>query len=109
MARRLQVGVALVNNHALTGTMAQIPWTGTKETGTGVAQSAHAYSTFVRRRTVFTDTSRAPDPWWMPVDANATLMAELLALRGMGSFAATLKLAGLLGKRVKAIKALAGD
>jgi len=106
MARRLNVGVALVNNHALTGTMAQIPWTGTKESGTGVAMSTHAYSTFVRRRTVFTDTSKSPDPWWVPLDANATTMAELLAQRGLGSLGATLKLGGLLGKRVKAIKAL---
>lgn len=106
IARRLEVGVALVNNHSLTGTMAQLPWTGVKASGTGVAQSTHAFSTFVRRRTVFTDTSRGPDPWWAPLDENATTMAELLAQRGLGSLGATLKLAGLLGKRVKAIKAL---
>lgn len=106
IARRLEVGVALVNNHALTGTMAQLPWTGVKDTGTGVAQSVHAYATFVRRRAVFTDTSRGPDPWWVPLDDNATTLSELLAQRGLGSLGATLKLAGLLGKRVKAIKAL---
>jgi acyl-CoA reductase-like NAD-dependent aldehyde dehydrogenase len=106
IARRLEVGVALVNNHALTGTMAQLPWTGVKDTGTGVAQSVHAYASFVRRRAVFTDTSRGPDPWWVPLDDNATTLSELLAQRGLGSLGATLKLAGLLGKRVKAIKAL---
>lgn len=106
IARRLEVGVALVNNHSLTGTMAQLPWTGVKDSGTGVAQSTHAFSTFVRRRTVFTDTSRGPDPWWAPLDDNATTMAELLAQRGLGSLGATLKLGGLLGKRVKAIRAL---
>ena len=33
LARRLEVGVALVNNHSFTGTLPETPWTGTKDTG----------------------------------------------------------------------------
>ncbi|MFO0725931.1 MAG: aldehyde dehydrogenase family protein [Myxococcota bacterium] len=106
IARRLEVGVALVNNHAITGTMAQLPWTGVKDTGPGVAQSRHAYSTFVRRRTVFVDRSKNPDPWWFPINEDSAAFAEALIERGLGSLGAVFRLAGLLGKRMKAIKAL---
>src|SRR6185503_15999903 len=48
LARRLEVGVALVNNHAITGILPETPWTGVKDTGFGVAASRHAYHTFTR-------------------------------------------------------------
>ncbi|MEQ1572406.1 MAG: aldehyde dehydrogenase family protein, partial [Myxococcota bacterium] len=60
LARRLQVGIALVNNHSFPGSLPQIPWTGTRDTGSGVAASRHAYPVFVRRRTVVVDRSRDP-------------------------------------------------
>lgn len=106
LARRLEVGVALVNNHALTGTMAQLPWTGVKDTGPGVAQSRHAYGTFVRRRTLFVDRSKNPDPWWFPINEDAERFAEALIQRGLGSLGAVFTLAGLLGKRLRAIRGL---
>ena len=106
LARRLEVGVALVNNHALTGTMAQLPWTGVKDTGPGVAQSRHAYGTFVRRRTLFVDRSKNPDPWWFPINEDAERFAEALIQRGLGSLGAVFTLAGLLGRRLRAIRGL---
>lgn len=107
LARQLEVGVALVNNHSLTGIMPQIPWTGVKETGTGVAGSRHAYGTFVRRRTIFVDRSSKPDPWWFPANADMRAFGEAVVARNLGSLAALIKLGGLLGKRVKAIRELA--
>jgi len=107
IARQLQVGIALVNNHAITGTMSHLPWTGVKDTGTGVASSQWAYPVFVRPRTLFVDRSSKPDPWWMPADEHLQALADTLILRGQGSAIATLKLAGIVGKRIKSIRELA--
>jgi acyl-CoA reductase-like NAD-dependent aldehyde dehydrogenase len=106
LARRLEVGVALVNNHAITGIIPETPWTGVKDTGPGVASSRHAYSTFSRPRTVFIDRSRKPDPWWMPADENLRALGEALVERQLsGGLGVLLRLGGLAGKRVKAIQA----
>jgi succinate-semialdehyde dehydrogenase/glutarate-semialdehyde dehydrogenase len=105
LARRLEVGVALVNNHSFVGILPELPWTGTKETGFGVANSRHAYPTFVRRRAVVVDMNKAPDPWWMPADESVGAFAEALVQRQTTSFfGGLLKLAGLVGKRTKAIR-----
>ena len=104
LARKLEVGIALVNNHSLTGIMPEIPWTGVKETGTGVAGSRHSYDTFVRRRTLFTDTSKKPDPWWLPASSELAEMGDALVKRNQGSLGALLKLAGLVNKRIAVIK-----
>src|SRR5690606_40181594 len=69
LARRLEAGVVLVNNHAFTGAMAHVPWTGVKETGPGIAASRFAYHTFARPRTLFVDANSKPDAWWFPIDA----------------------------------------
>jgi acyl-CoA reductase-like NAD-dependent aldehyde dehydrogenase len=106
IARRLDVGVALVNNHALTGILAESPWTGTKDTGTGIASSRHAYPTFTRLRSVFVDASTDPDPWWMPLDDTAGAFADAIAERSLGSFGALFKLARLLKSRLAAIRRL---
>lgn len=106
LARQLEAGVVLVNNHAVVGIMPELPWTGVKETGPGVANSRHAYATFVRRRAVLVDKGSAPDPWWFPTDEHLAPFAEALVQRQLGSLGALLKLGGLLGKRVKAIRAL---
>jgi acyl-CoA reductase-like NAD-dependent aldehyde dehydrogenase len=106
LAKRLEVGIALVNNHAFTGSMSHIPWTGVKDTGPGVAGSRFSYHTFTRPRTIFIDSGSKPDPWWFPVNEDLEEMANLLIARGLGSFAATIKLATMLGKRVAAMKKL---
>jgi acyl-CoA reductase-like NAD-dependent aldehyde dehydrogenase len=108
LARKLEVGVALVNNHGFTGIIPELPWTGVKETGPGVANSRHAYSTFVRRRAVLVDKNKNPDPWWMPADENSKPFSEALARAQMGQLSALLDVVGLLGKRLKSIKTLAG-
>ena len=108
LARRLAVGVALVNNHAVTGILAELPWTGVKDSGPGVASSRHSYATFVRRRALLIDASSKPDPWWMPANEDLAAFGEALVRRQLtGGVAVLLKLGGLLGKRVKAIQAFA--
>jgi hypothetical protein len=107
LARRLEVGIALVNNHALTGILAEAPWTGTKDTGFGVASSRHAYSVFTRPRTLFVDGAKDPDPWWVPLDENAAAFGDAISRRGLGQWSALVTLAKLVGRRVAAIRALA--
>jgi acyl-CoA reductase-like NAD-dependent aldehyde dehydrogenase len=108
LARRLEVGVAYVNNHGFGGILAQVPWTGVKETGPGVAASAHSYGTFVRRRTVLVDGSSNPDPWWFPLNEDIAAFADALIARGRGGGLGTLlKLGGLVKKRTRAIRELA--
>jgi acyl-CoA reductase-like NAD-dependent aldehyde dehydrogenase len=110
LARRMQVGICLVNNHAITGIMPELPWTGVKDTGFGVASSRHAYHTFARPRTLFTDSSSKPDPWWMPADENFRLLGDALVDRQLrGGLGALFRLAGLVGKRVKAIREAASE
>jgi acyl-CoA reductase-like NAD-dependent aldehyde dehydrogenase len=48
LAERLEVGVVNVNNHALTGAIPQLPWSGTRATGHGIANSELALTTFAR-------------------------------------------------------------
>ena len=107
LARRLEVGVALVNNHSLTGILPETPWTGVKDTGPGVASSRHAYPTFVRRRTVVVDKNRDPDPFWLPATPELAAFAERLAEMQLGKLRAIPALLGLVKKRVQAIKKLA--
>ncbi|MBI2375364.1 MAG: aldehyde dehydrogenase family protein [Deltaproteobacteria bacterium] len=108
LARRLEVGVSLVNNHSICGIMADAAWTGTKDTGPGIAASRFAYSNFVRRRTVLIDKAKAPDPWWMPASPELAAFGAALVQRSIGSkLGALAKLAGLVGKRTKTIQALA--
>ncbi len=107
LARRLEVGVALVNNHAIVGSMANVPWTGVKETGTGVAASRFSYHTFVRPRTIFIDKSQKPDPWWFPANEDLEQLGEALVDVSLGSLTSVLKLARVAARRVKAVRELA--
>ncbi len=107
LARKLDVGIALVNNHSFTGTMPQAPWTGVKDTGTGIALSRHAYITYARPRTVIVDKASAPDPWWFPANDDLRALGDALIERAQGSLGATFKLLGIVGRRTKAAKELA--
>lgn len=107
LARRLEVGLALVNNHSFAGAIPQIPWTGTKHTGTGVAASRHAYGTFARRRTVIVDKGSKPDVFWFPANDDLTRVGEAVSEMGLGRLTKALELLPLLGKRTKQILALA--
>ncbi len=107
LARQLQVGVAYVNNHGFGGILADVPWTGVKETGPGVAASAHSYGVFTRPRTVIVDGAKAPDPWWIPANADQAAFVQALLERGRGGgLGVLLKLGGLVKKRAAAARAM---
>jgi acyl-CoA reductase-like NAD-dependent aldehyde dehydrogenase len=60
LAERLDFGVVNINNHAFTGAVPSLPWSGTRATGFGVANSALALPPFVRPRWKFY-RRRAPE------------------------------------------------
>lgn len=109
IARRLDVGVALVNNHAITGALAEVPWTGVKDTGPGVAASRHSYPTFVRRRSVLTDRAKQPDPFWYPADDDLARFGQAVVERALGSTRAFVRLAGLATARMRTVRAFAKE
>jgi acyl-CoA reductase-like NAD-dependent aldehyde dehydrogenase len=103
VAQRCEVGMALVNNHAFTGSVPTSPWVGRKESGTGVTGSRLAMQFLTRPQLVVVDTSRAKELWWFPLsppvlDIARTALDALVAPLGR-RIMLTLKLLGLLGKR----------
>ncbi len=106
LARQLEVGIANVNNHSFSGIVPQIPWTGVKETGHGVAASRFSYGTFVRPRTVLVDKNKQPDPFWMPANEDLATLAGAVRDLSTGALGAVFRLLPILGKRTKAINQL---
>jgi acyl-CoA reductase-like NAD-dependent aldehyde dehydrogenase len=79
LAERLDYGVVSVNNHSFTGAVPSLPWSGTRATGFGVANSALSLSTFVRPRTLVVDRRKDPELYWMPYDETLVELGEVLA------------------------------
>jgi acyl-CoA reductase-like NAD-dependent aldehyde dehydrogenase len=104
LAGRLNVGIVTINNHAFSGAIPQLPWSGTRETGFGVANSAHALSTFVRPRATIVDRSAAPEFFWMPYDETLSSIGNLLADLQMGRFGEVWRLPFAIRRRVKSVR-----
>jgi hypothetical protein len=55
------------------------------------------------------DKNKDPDPFWMPADESLATFRDLLAQKNLGGgIGVMLKLGGVLGKRVKAIRGQLG-
>lgn len=106
IARELEVGLCLVNNHSFPGSLPQVPWTGTKQTGTGTAASPWCYDTFVRRQTIIVDKASKPDVFWKPVDANLLALGHAASELALGALGRIITLLPLLGRRVRSIRQL---
>jgi len=104
LAARLEVGVASINCHAFTGAIPALPWSGTRETGFGVANSRYALSTFVRPRVTAIDESTGPDPYWMPYDDRFQQFSEILAEVQLLQLARAWKLPFLVRRRLRAVR-----
>jgi acyl-CoA reductase-like NAD-dependent aldehyde dehydrogenase len=104
LAERIDVGVVNVNNHAFTGAIPALPWSGTRDTGFGVANSEHALGTFVRTRVTTVDAAGAPDLFWMPYDDALLEMGDVLADAQIGKVGRAWKLPLLIRARLKAIR-----
>jgi acyl-CoA reductase-like NAD-dependent aldehyde dehydrogenase len=104
MAERLDYGVVVVNDHALTGAMPELPWSGTRETGFGVANSELALPTYVRPKTVLVDAARDPEFFWLPYDGALRDAGELLADAQLGKVLGAVRLPLLLRERVRTLR-----
>ncbi len=108
LAERLDYGVVTINNHSISGAMPQLPWSGTRATGTGIANSALALGTFVRPRATIIDKNRAPEIFWLPYDDTLRSLGELLADAQLGKVLGAWKIPLLLRERTKKLRAFFG-
>jgi acyl-CoA reductase-like NAD-dependent aldehyde dehydrogenase len=105
LAERLEVGVVNVNNHAFTGAIPALPWSGTRETGTGIANGPEALSTFVRPRVTVVDRSGGPELFWMPYDDNLVELGDILADAQLTRLERVWRLPFLMRRRLQKIRA----
>ena len=105
LAARLNVGVVDINNHAYTGAIPELPWSGTRETGFGIANSELALGTFVRPRAVTIDRSTDPEPFWMPFDRSLFDLGHLLSEAQLFQLRGAWKIPLLLRQRLSTLRA----
>jgi len=104
LARQLDVGIVDVNNHSFTGAIPELPWSGTRASGFGIANSGLSLLTFVRPRTVVVDAGSAPDPFWMPYDETLWDMGNLLADAQLMKLGGAWRIPFLWRRRVRRIR-----
>ncbi|HUB05705.1 MAG TPA: aldehyde dehydrogenase family protein, partial [Myxococcales bacterium] len=104
LAGRLDVGIVDVNNHGFTGAIPQLPWSGTRDTGFGIANGPESLGTFVRPRTVVVDALGAPEPFWPPYDRSLWTMGDILADAQLGKVARAWRLPLLWKQRLATIR-----
>ncbi len=104
LAAQLDVGITTINNHAFTGAVASLPWSGTRETGHGVANSVHALATFLRPKALIIDGSSGPDPFWMPFDRTLFEMGDILCDAQLMKLGRAWRLPLIIRERVKTIR-----
>jgi acyl-CoA reductase-like NAD-dependent aldehyde dehydrogenase len=104
LAERLDVGVVNVNNHSFTGAIPSLPWSGTRDTGFGVANGPESLATFVRPRVTAVDSSEGPELYWMPYDDTLRDLGETLADAQIGRIAGAWKLPLLMRRRIKTLR-----
>lgn len=108
IASRLEVGIASVNNHAFTGAVPALPWTGTRATGFGVANSHHSLTTFARPKAIVVDESTGPEIFWMPFDKTLGELGALLTDAQAGRVLGAWKIPLLLRKRMQRVREFFG-
>ncbi|MDQ3031448.1 MAG: aldehyde dehydrogenase family protein [Myxococcota bacterium] len=105
LAEQIDVGVVTINNHAMTGAIAALPWSGTRETGTGIANSELALGIFTRPKTVLLDSNEAPELFWMPYDRALWELGNLLSEAQIPKIGPSLvKIPFLIKRRVDTVR-----
>jgi acyl-CoA reductase-like NAD-dependent aldehyde dehydrogenase len=100
---RIDVGVACINTHQFTGAVPQLPWSGTRSTGFGVANSELSLLTFAHPKTIAIDENPF-EPFFMPFDRTLKELGEALIQAQLGNVLGAAKLPLLLRKRAKAVR-----
>lgn len=104
LAERLDVGVVDINNHAMTGAIPDLPWSGARDTGFGIANSPLSLTTFCRPKSLLIDENPQPEPFWMPFDKAAFELGDVLADAQIARIGRAWKLPFLIQKRLKTIQ-----
>jgi acyl-CoA reductase-like NAD-dependent aldehyde dehydrogenase len=104
LAERLDVGIVDVNNHAFTGGIPALPWSGTRATGYGIANSEWSLTTFCRPKAIVVDEADGPDFFWIPFDRDFMTLAHTLADAQIGKVLGAWKIPLLMRKRIARIK-----
>jgi acyl-CoA reductase-like NAD-dependent aldehyde dehydrogenase len=104
LAERLDYGIVTINNHAFTGAVPALPWSGARDTGFGVANSALSLATFVRPRATVVDRATAPELFWMPYDEALWEMGDLLADAQLGRLVRAWRLPLVIRERLRTLK-----
>ncbi|HEX7604428.1 MAG TPA: aldehyde dehydrogenase family protein [Polyangiaceae bacterium] len=108
IAARLDVGIASVNNHAFTGAVAALPWSGTRATGYGIANGPWSLTTFARPKVMVVDESDGPEIFWMPFDADLGKLGEALADAQIGRVLGAWRIPLLLRSRLRTLRRFFG-
>lgn len=68
LAERIDAGMVWINDHSYSYGLAQTPWGGVKDSGTGVSQSKFGLYEMVEKHLIAEDSGRIPAGWWYPYD-----------------------------------------
>jgi acyl-CoA reductase-like NAD-dependent aldehyde dehydrogenase len=104
LAERLDVGVVNVNNHSVSGAIPALPWSGTRDTGFGVANGLDALATFVRPRATIIDRFGSPEVYWMPYDDTLLELGNVLADAQLARLDRAWKIPLLMRRRIRKIR-----
>ena len=89
----------------VTGALADLPWVGLGDSGTGMTNSPDVLHLLTRPRLYVVDSNKDVEPWWYPYGPKMVdLMRILVSRQQTGGLGATLKTLGALKARMKEIK-----
>ena len=105
VARKLRSGMVWVNNHSFSAALADLPWVGMGDSGTGMTNSPDVLHLLTRPRLYVTDTNKDVEAWWYPYGPKLLDLMRILVSRqqndGLGP---TLKTLSALKARMKELK-----
>lgn len=106
VARRIEAATVCVNEVLYTHGIAQTPWGGFKNSGSGRTHGAQGLKELVAAQHIHVNrVSLVPNAWWMPYGATAIETFKGFARYfSSGSLAQTTRLAPLMLKRIKELR-----
>ncbi|MEM9195624.1 MAG: aldehyde dehydrogenase family protein [Myxococcota bacterium] len=88
VGRQLAAGVVTINDHAFSGAVPSLPWSGVKASGSGITNSPATLDLLTRPRALVVDGRRFAkrEVWWFPyTDGLVDVGRHMATLRGGGS------------------------
>jgi len=70
LAAQIETGTVMINDCVFTFGLAATPWGGVKSSGIGRTHADFGFLEVMNPLHVHVDSSKTPDIWWMPYDAN---------------------------------------